>query len=159
MSLLEGLLDWIHKNPFFIAIGLTSILQISPIKINPWTSVLYWIGGVFNKPVMAELENVKQDIQNVKSSVTEIKKINDRRWSERVRGEILEYARACQCGQLHTRSEWEQKIALIEEYDNYVKENELVNGKFVAAKEYLQETYQRRLKKNDFLDDKELYKN
>lgn len=146
MTSYELFLDFVSKGAlFFTVLAMTALELISFLPVKPWTAILTFASKVMIGPLAEKVE--------------EIAKTNDRRWAKRVRGEVLSFARACQHDRLHTRDEWEQIIETMEEYEDYVVQKKIVNGKFEHASRYLEELYQDRLKRNDFLKDEELYKN
>lgn len=86
-----------------IAVVITmSLVQISPIKINPWS----WIGNALNKDVIAKLDNhgkeidqLREDISAVRKDVGESSAIASRYRILRFDDEILhevKHSRACE---------------------------------------------------------------
>lgn len=55
-----------------------SIIQIVPIKINPWSWIIKKIGRGINEEVMKELNGVKKDITFLKQMQEETQAINSR---------------------------------------------------------------------------------
>ena len=63
--LLEWLKDFIG-NPVVLLIGSFTIIQIAPIKINPWT----WFGRVIRKVIIGDsLEKIQADVQTLKKDM------------------------------------------------------------------------------------------
>ena len=57
-----------------VFVVLASILEVSKIKINPWS----WIGSVLNKEVVAKVDKIEKDIADVKKKVGESDAVNSR---------------------------------------------------------------------------------
>lgn len=145
MTSYELFLDFVSKGALFCTVmGMTALELIPFLPIKPWTAILTFASRVMVGPLEAKVDDIK--------------KTNDERWAERVRGDVLDFARACQYQKLHTRDEWERIIDLVDRYEDYIEQNNLPNGKFTHAANYLKERYKRRLEKNDFKRDEELYK-
>ena len=45
-------------------LALTALIQIAPIKVNPWSSIAKAVGRAINADVLNELNTVKQDLAN-----------------------------------------------------------------------------------------------
>ena len=50
-----------------ILITSMSLIEISPIKVNPWS----WLGNQLNKGIISKLEKVEKDVAEVKREVGE----------------------------------------------------------------------------------------
>lgn len=42
-------------------LALTALIQIAPIKVNPWTAIAKAVGRAINADVLNELDTVKKD--------------------------------------------------------------------------------------------------
>ena len=47
---------------FFIFIILSTVIEIAPIKINPWDAILKWIGDRLNKSAYMKIEEVEKKL-------------------------------------------------------------------------------------------------
>ena len=113
-----------------------TLVEITPIKINPWTGLLHWIGKKINADLCSDLEKLKKDF--------EIKNANDLRWS------ILGFANSCRRGDRHSREEWEHAVDQMAFYEDYVKEHDIINGVITEDTRYLRELYHKISVENDF---------
>ena len=48
-----------------ILIVLLTIIQITPIKLNPWDKILSWIGNKLNSPLKVEVDELKKSVEKV----------------------------------------------------------------------------------------------
>ena len=143
MTLME-LLKSIVTEPFVIIFACLSLVEIAPIKINPWSKVLKWAGDMINHNVQVELDNVRKELSDLKSDF-EGKKANDMRW------DILSFANSCRRGNSHSKDEWWHCMSQLKEYEEYTEDKGISNGVIDEDAHYLRELYHERNLKNDFL--------
>lgn len=117
-----------------------SIVEVAPIKINPWSRIFNWIAEAI--------------VGDLKKEFFEFKKENEEKTADRMRWDILSFANSCRRGQEHSKDEWWHCISQIKEYEDYTKRKGIVNGVIEEDSEYLRELYHERNLKNDFLGGK-----
>ena len=137
MGIYNWLVEAVNANPEFILIGVVTVIEIVPIKINPWTAALKWIGDRVNGDLRKEVTELKREF--------ELKNASDMRW------DILNFANACRNGREHCREEWNHVIDQIKSYETYVEEKEIDNGVMEEATKYLRRLYHELIEKNGFL--------
>ena len=108
-----------------LLILLFSLIQISPLKLNPWDRILGWIGNKLNG---AQLKNLQKQ-------VTEL-------WINNHRQSILTFARECRANVEHDAEEWTNILNLCEEYEQYTRKNEITNGVVRENTKYIRNLYQ-----------------
>ena len=133
---LEYIKDFV-TNPSVIIVGAITLIEVTPIKLNPWKKIFTWIRDLFMGEVISQLMELKRDFEETKAQ--------DKRWH------ILNFARSCRQGEKHTKEEWNHAISELKEYETYTTEKQIVNGVIEENAKYLRQLYQERLKKNDFL--------
>lgn len=57
-------------------VGLLTLIQIAPIKVNPWSAILEWLGNQTNKALLAKMEAFEADMKGVKAEVETIRDEN-----------------------------------------------------------------------------------
>ena len=124
-------------NPGVVLFGAITIIQISPIKIDPWT----WVGKTIRKFLVG---NIQEDVGELKKEVTEMK-VQNWRWN------VLDFANSCKNGRRHTLDEWKHTISQLAEYERYIERNDITNGVFAEDASYLRSEYREHCEKNDFL--------
>lgn len=138
--LLEWLIDFIG-NPVVLLIGSFTIIQIAPIKINPWT----WLGKIIRKIILGDsIEKLQADVQTLKKDVLD-ERVSSRRW------QVLNFTNSCIVGVLHTKEEWDHCLSDLAWYEDYCRENDIQNGVMRQSAVYLHQKYQDHLTNNDFL--------
>ncbi len=107
---------------------LLSLVQIAPLKLNPWDRVFDWLGHKLNRTADEELKKLQAQIQGM--------------WINSHRHTILRFARECRAGIDHSPDEWTNVLNVAEEYEAYVKENSITNGIITQDTVYLRNLYQ-----------------
>lgn len=125
------------SDPYIVAIAILSLIEVTPIKINPWSKLFKWIGNALNHDLDKKLTDLKQDFED--------KKANDMRW------DILAFANSCRRGNQHSKDEWWHAMSQLAEYEQYTEDKHIVNGVIESDAEYLRELYHERNVRNDFL--------
>ena len=107
---------------------LLSLIQISPLKLNPWDKLLGWFGKKLNGETEKRLKAVEKQIRDM--------------WINNHRQSILTFARECRADIEHSSDEWTNVLNLAEEYEKYVTENKITNGIITQDTVYLRKLYQ-----------------
>lgn len=111
-----------------LLIILFSLIQIAPVKLNPWDNILGWLGGKLNGKTEKRLEKVEKQIRDM--------------WINNHRQTILTFARECREEINHSPDEWTNVLNVAEEYEKYVDENQITNGIITQDTEYIRRLYQ-----------------
>lgn len=120
-----------------ILLGLSAIIEVAPIKINPWSKMFRWIGNVMLGEFKTEMMTFKRE--------QEAKNANDMRWG------IINFANSCRRGELHSKDAWRHVLNQLSEYEDYTRDHDITNGVVDAESEYLHQLYKERCLKNDFI--------
>lgn len=143
-----------------IVLFLTSIgIDIIPkIKWSPWTTLIKWIGSRFNSKIDSSVDGLRQEIKeldmkidNVQSDLnkhiteSEIKALQD------TRRDILDFANACMNGRKHTKEQFEFIIKQCDDYERYIKDNDIKNGVIEAAIKEIRRLYGKCIREHAFL--------
>ena len=143
MNIVDYLKD-IFTNPTVIIFGAITLFEIVPIKINPWRTLFRWIGKAINGELKEQLSDLSSDVSELKSDF-EMKKAEDMRW------EILEFANTCRIGNEHSKDEWRHVMNQVSEYEEYTERKGITNGVIEEDTRFLRELYHERNLRNDFL--------
>lgn len=142
-----------------VLIVLLSIVEISPIKINPWSRLVKWLGRCINADVIKEIETVKAELETVKAYQAETRKrledhisVNDKREADNCRARILRFNNELIREIPHTKEEFIEVLKDIDDYERYCREHkDYANGRAVHAIANIGRVYDERLEKHDFL--------
>ena len=113
---------------FAVLVILLSLIQISPLKLNPWDNIFGWFGKKMNGATEKRLTEVEKQITTM--------------WINDHRQKILTFARECRSEIAHSSDEWSNVLNVAEEYEHYVKEKSITNGIIHQDTEYLRNLYQ-----------------
>ncbi len=140
-----------------IAIGLLSLIQITPIKINPWSWLGKQIGRAINKEVMDKQDEFQRESQEYRrNNDLQIKTLSnklDKRTAEDTRNRILRFGDEVKNKQFkHSEEYYNQILADITDYDKYCREHpNFQNERTVVTTKIIKESYEEHVKNNDFL--------
>ena len=140
-----------------IVIVILSIIQIAPIKIDPWTWIARRIGKAFNQEMLEKQDAFQRESQEYrKNNDANIRKLTasmDRREAEDARNRILRFGDEIKGKQFrHSQEYFNQILADITEYDKYCREHpNFQNERTVVTEKIIKESYEEHLKNNDFL--------
>ena len=141
---LERILDWLVHNFVQVLLIFSIFIQITPIKWNPISSFVKWIGKLLTHDINKKLENVEDSVEEIKSDI-------DANEKDRIRWEILEFANSCRNGINHSHDEFRHISDLHDKYVKLLKRTDDQNGAFNTEYEWIQTIYKKKLDQNDFL--------
>ena len=147
----QQILEWCGKNIVVVLVGLSALIQITPIKINPWTTLFKWIGNKVNEDLRKEVGRVNKKLDSLSKDVDDLSRQRKEDEKDRIRWEILDFANSCRNGRRHTKDEYLHIIELNDKYKKLLKETGDKNGVFEVEYEYIKGLYKERQEKNDFL--------
>jgi hypothetical protein len=139
-----------------IITALLGLIEITPIKLNPISAFIRWLGKNFNyhsdKQAVEQLKSLTQDISTLR---TEIDKLNlkvDGNEIDRVRQTILDFADALRHGDKFSREKFHSIVDLNKKYHDIITEHGFTNGVIDNDYKYIEMKYQECLKDNSFLN-------
>lgn len=107
---------------------LMSLIQISPLRLNPWDRIFRWLGRKLNCETDAELRGLREQLQDL--------------WIDSHRQGILRFARECRAEIIHSSDEWGNILTMAANYEAYCHKNGIVNGVIRADIEFIRNLYQ-----------------
>lgn len=128
-----------------LLLGGSFVIQISPIKINPWTWLARSIGRAINGELIEKVEKLEKQFKQMEENDAE-------REIKNARFRILRFGDECQRHVLHSHEHFDQIIEDIDQYETYCVEHpNFKNNKATLTIANIKETYRRRVAANDFL--------
>ena len=140
-----------------IIIILTSLIQISPLKFNPWSKVAEWLGRALNKSVIDKVEEIDKKIQEVDKKLADHITESENKALQDTRSEILSFGSAIVYGTNYTKEQFDFMIASCDRYEKHCRDNNIINGVADATIKEIRRVYSLRLSQDTFLkqgDDK-----
>ena len=127
------------------ALALMTLVQLAPIKVNPWSSLAKALGRAINAEVLAEVRETKRRLD-------EHIKVDDEREADRYREIILDFNNEIVRGLGHTEEDFDEVLSVIDKYERFCENNpDYPNSKAVHAVANIEKNYDKRLEKGDFL--------
>jgi len=122
-----------------------TMVQIAPVKVNPWSAIAKAIGRAVNTEVLNELETVKKKLE-------EHVIMDDQRVADGHRTRILHFNNELLRSIKHTKEEYIEVLAEIDAYERYCSEHpNSPHNRADLAIEKIRDKYKERLPKHDFL--------
>lgn len=123
---------------------LMTLVQIAPVKLNPWS----WLARAIGRAINAEV------INKLDAHIT----MDDRRCADGHRARILHFNNELLRDIDHTKEEFTEVLAEIDAYERFCDDHpDYPNNRAMLAIENIRENYKERLKKHDFLQEGEAH--
>ena len=135
-----------------VAFLFLTVVQITPIKINPWTWIAKTIGRAITSDLMQEVKCMRRDLVGVHKELDELKEREAIKNADDARNRILKFADELRQHIRHSKEYFDQIISDIDMYLSFCRENkDYPNSKADIAIKYILECYDKVIKENDFL--------
>lgn len=122
-----------------------TLVQIAPIKVDPWSRIAKMIGKAINGEVIEKVDKLGGDLQSLRDESEEREAITCRTRILRFGDEIIH-------GAEHTKEHFDQILADIDYYEDYCGAHpKFRNNKAVATIERIKAVYMKCLDENSFL--------
>ena len=120
------------------------VVQVAPIRIDPWTWLAKKIGRAMNGEMLSEIRTLRHDL-------SEHIKIDDERDAELRRSRILIFNDDLIHSRDHTQEHYVDILDDMTKYDKYCDLHpEFKNNRTVLASENIKSRYKSHMKHNDF---------
>ena len=135
-----------------VVLVLLTLLQVAPVKINPWSAIARWIGRALNSEVLKELADVRSTQQVTAKKLDDHIAADEVRHANRLRERILQFNNELLRNIPHTREDFIEILAVIDAYNSYCRTHEdYQNTRAIHAIKNIERVYDDRLAKRDFL--------
>ena len=130
-----------------ILLVIMTLVQFSPVKINPWSWLAKTVGRAINADVSKRLSEIEKKLD---AHVN----MDDRRTADGHRARILHFNNELLRNIDHTKEEFIEALHEIDLYEQYCRENpDYPNNRAVMAISNIKRVYGERMQKHDFLDE------
>lgn len=135
-----------------LLIAVTGVIQVSPIKLDPWSILARKIGNAINQDIIAKVD----DLEN---NIAEIRQINDERAAQEeernacvARQRILRFGDEVRHGQNHSEEHYNDILEDITAYEHYCETHPAFkNQKAQSTIKIIVKAYEGHMRNNDFL--------
>lgn len=126
-------------------VAVMSLIQVAPIKINPWTWILSFVGREMNGELIGKIRHIEDEVKSIRHEIGE-----DRADTARVR--ILRFNDELLEGKLHTKDAFDQCLADVDNYERYCKEHQdYKNNMTVMSIRNIKRCYENCMNQRDFV--------
>lgn len=127
------------------AFATLTVLQVAPIKINPWTWIARAIGRAINAEVIAKVDKLETKVETIEKNTAEHE-------AKSARDRILRFGDEILHGTKHSQEHFRQILLDITEYEEYCgRHSEFRNNVTGITTKRIMETYEKCLRDNNFL--------
>lgn len=124
---------------------LMTLIQITPIKFNPWSWLGRHIGRMLNGEVLGEVKDLRQDLADHKAK-------SEERHATLCRAHILKFGDEVRHGIPHSKEGYDSILLDIDSYEEYCdKHPGYKNNVAVATMKHIKKMYQKHLENDTFL--------
>ena len=134
---MQSFITWLGNYWLVAAILGAGLVEITPIKINPLSWLLKWIGSKVNGEMLKRIDKLEANV--------------DTNEMDRIRWEVLDFANSCRNGRRHTQDEFEHIITLVKKYEARLEKLGKENGVFEMEYKYIVKLYEKCQQENDFI--------
>lgn len=134
----------IAQNAALIIVIISVFIEITPIKINPISSLLRWLGGKINVKLIERIDAQEKKLDQINTTI-------DQNEIDRIRWEILNFSNSCRNDERHSKDEFEHIITLHEKYQKIIEARHMKNGLIDVEYQYIEGLYRKCLEKNSFI--------
>ena len=152
-----------------VIVASSIVIEISPIKINPVKKVFQWISksfktwfqDVIDSSLEKSLAEIKEDDKRRDEAVTSLTEkvdqitqrldANEARAQQNhislIRNQILTFSESLRSGQDASKESFDNILEAYDEYETYVEENHISNGRMSLSIAFIKEQYSQRFNK------------
>ena len=135
-----------------ILLILLTLLEITPIKVNPWRWIARAFGRALTADILSELETIKTAQKANATRLDQHIRADDERTADMHRARILQFNNELLRGIPHTREDFIEILTEIDCYERFCREHEnYSNNRATHAIKNIERVYDDRLVKRDFL--------
>lgn len=132
--------------------GITCFVEFSnKIKWNPLTAILNWLGERINGPLETKIAEMGENYVRMDRKIDTLRDTQDDNEIDRIRWEIIEFARSCRNKEKHTLDAFTHVIDLYGKYHRILERRDLKNGQIDLEYQYIIEVYKKCQMENSFL--------
>lgn len=113
---------WAAWGPVMVTpaiIVLLSLVEIAPIKINPWSAIIGFLSKNLNADVTQRLEAMQQRLEEMQKKLDEHVVTDDDREARSWRTQILRFNDELIHGVRHTKEHFDEMLDIVHDYEDY----------------------------------------
>lgn len=124
---------------------LSTVVEVSKIKLNPWSWLARKIGRAINGEVLEKVDNMEHKLQDMEDR-------EDERDAKAARSRVLRFGDELIHDQLHSKEHFDDILADITFYEKYCTDHpNFENDKMQMTAQYVKEIYHECMAEHKFL--------
>lgn len=136
--------SFIKLHPEITVVGAVTLVQIAPIKINPWS----WVGRALRKVIIGDID---EKLREIAKKVDKIEDTINERDAVLARTHILRFNDELYNNVKHSRDYFLQTLEDIDNYEKYCEAHpDFKNSRTTMAEQNIKEVYQRLFAEHKF---------
>ena len=106
-----------------VVLFLLTFVQITPIKINPWSWIAKNVGKALNQEVFLEIKELKKDVEHLKEDQQKDREERENDKADACRTRLLRVADEIRIGTRHSEEFFSQAMSDIDYYEVFCMEH------------------------------------
>ena len=132
--------------------GILTLIEVTPIQLDPWSALAEWIGKKLNKDITQKVKDNTDALDSIKQKTTELSDQLEKKDAEDARNHILRFGDEVKNKVRHSEEYFNQILDDITKYEKYCDSHpQFQNAKTTVTKEIIKEVYAKCVRENDFL--------
>ena len=128
------------------------VIEVAPIKINPWSFIANKLGRAFNKEVLNEISTLKSRVDTLDERVQQSEAMQSERDAKTARTNILRFGDEIRIGTRHSKESFDEILSDITEYESYcTTHQDFKNNRTKSTEKIIIEVYEHCLRTDSFL--------
>lgn len=145
MKLWHEMLLFFEFHPEITVLGAITLIQIAPIKLNPWSALGGWIRNILLGRVYGKLDKIALKIDKIENTIEEREAVLARSHILRFNDEIYNDIK-------HSKEYFDQTLEDIDRYNAYCDAHpEFKNSRTVIASQHIRDIYEKLFNEHKFL--------
>lgn len=126
--------------------ALLTLIEITPLKLNPWSALARAIGRAVNAEVLRTLQDVQAQLLQTQTRLQAHMEASEEKQADAARLEILHFNNAFLRGIPHTEEEFIEILHVIDRYEAYCRTHpDYPNSRAVQAVTNIRRVYAERM--------------
>ncbi len=149
---LDKIMEAALSNWKILIFVLLSLIEVSKIKINPWSALLGWIGNALTFGLKKDINLLDGKVEKMRKELDSMKHETKESDVKNARVRILRFADEVYRGDKHSKESFDNVLDDITSYEIYCKEHpNFRNEKTVIATQRIEAIYNRCMENHEFL--------
>lgn len=133
---MDFIFQFLMHHPEFTLVGAITLIQIAPIKIDPWTHLARWFKKILIGDISEKLDDISVKVKDLDCKIDETEARNARRHILRFADEL--YNRTVK----HSKEYFDDILDDIHNYEEYCDEHkDFKNGRTILAAAKIKQVY------------------